>query len=476
MAATIERQQRHTRGRVSDARPRPLLGAFVFGAIAVNAVVLAVGVAIHVHEITTVGWRMLGWIVAEAAIGFASVAFGSGSELGLDAPLLLAAGFVLGPAAAGLIAFFGYVDVREIRRAVPLRKALFNRSQISLSVMAAAAAFRALGVPVGAWPIVIFAALVAVAIDVLLNWGMVAVVRMLAEQLTVRQALTGLSIGRPGQFAMTYAAFALAGAALADVYARSGLWSLLMFAVPTLLARQAFFATGSLDEVVQRSRAKDHALLEAAKRVADERRDERLAIAAGIHDEVLPPIFKVHLMGQVVKNDLATGQLLALEADVPELVSATVDANAAMRRLIGGLRASPLGATGLAGTLRMLCDELASETTSAIRATLEDVDAAPVVQLLAYQVVREALRNAVRHATASRIDVVIDDDEHYMRLVVADDGVGFSRSLVDQSRHFGLQLIRERVELFGGTVVIDSVQGRGTTVVARLPLRPSENY
>ena len=62
---------------------------------------------------------------------------------------------------------------------------------------------------------------------------------------------------------------------------------------------------------------KERALSLVVNRIADERRDERLTLAAGIHDEVLPPLYKVHLMGQVVKNDLASGRLLDLEADVP---------------------------------------------------------------------------------------------------------------------------------------------------------------
>jgi signal transduction histidine kinase len=186
-------------------------------------------------------------------------------------------------------------------------------------------------------------------------------------------------------------------------------------------------------------------------------------------------LFKIHLMAQVVRNDLATGRLLALESDVPELVKATNEAQDAMRRMIGGLQSSPLGATGLKGTLEMLCDELGTETNCRIVTNLHESDAAPVVQLLMYQVAREALRNALRYASATRIDVLVDADNEFIRLVVADNGIGFLPSLVDRGEHFGLQLIRERVELLGGTLVVESVPGRGTTIVGRMPLRPDEH-
>jgi signal transduction histidine kinase len=56
-----------------------------------------------------------------------------------------------------------------------------------------------------------------------------------------------------------------------------------------------------------------------------------------------------------------------------------------------------------------------------------------------------------------------------MRLMVEDDGAGFQPDLVDENLHFGLQLIRERVELAGGVLVVDSAPGAGTRIVVRLP-------
>ena len=64
-------------------------------------------------------------------------------------------------------------------------------------------------------------------------------------------------------------------------------------------------------------------------------------MAAGLHDEVLPPLFKVHLMGQVLRQDLASGRLLALEEDLPALLGATENASDNMRELIRSLRIRP---------------------------------------------------------------------------------------------------------------------------------------
>ena len=109
-------------------------------------------------------------------------------------------------------------------------------------------------------------------------------------------------------------------------------------------------------------------------------------------------------MGQVLKQDLAAGRLLELDDDLPELLLATDAAQRAVRDLLGDLRRSPLGAGGLIPTLRMLVDQLASAGAPPVTLDIEEFESTPLAQLLAYQVIREALHNAAKHARASRID------------------------------------------------------------------------
>jgi signal transduction histidine kinase len=92
-----------------------------------------------------------------------------------------------------------------------------------------------------------------------------------------------------------------------------------------------------------------------------------------------------------------------------------------------------------------------------------------LIQLLAYQVAREAIRNALRHARASEITVHVVDVEGNLRITVEDDGIGFEPDSVDQQVHFGLALMRERIEIAGGVLYVDSRLGEGTRIIARLP-------
>jgi signal transduction histidine kinase len=123
--------------------------------------------------------------------------------------------------------------------------------------------------------------------------------------------------------------------------------------------------------------------------------------------------------------------------------------------------------------LKLLVRELEADSIATFEADVEDVRATPVVELLAYQTAREALRNALKHSGASRISVSLRRVGDDIRLEVADDGRGFSQASVDKAQHFGLALMRERIELAGGALGIDTSPGSGTRIMVRLPSEDS---
>jgi signal transduction histidine kinase len=427
--------------------------------------VLAAGISITGFDFLESSWELVLWTTAAAVVGFAVIHLPSGQTLAMDMPVLLAAGYIFGPIAAGIVAFAGYIDVREFRGEISVERALFNRAQISLSVMAAAAVFSLVSPDLNALPLAAVGALLAVAVDSFINLGLVTVVMALNDHVTPSASLSRLRLGP----VMAYAAFGFQSLLLAEVYTAIGLWGLVLFAMPILLAREAFRHGQSLYSAEMRLGIQRRALREATDRIADERRDERLAVASGLHDDVLPPLFKVHLLGQVLRQEMSTGQLLAMEDDLPELLRATNDASSTVRSVIRNLRHSPLGAGGLAQTLHLLVRELEGGSTVAFEIEIEEVKGKPVVELLVYQIAREALRNAMKYSGASRIEVALRQDGDDICLDVDDNGSGFSPHLVDASRHFGLALMRERIELAGGALQVNSVIGRGTRLSARLP-------
>jgi signal transduction histidine kinase len=92
------------------------------------------------------------------------------------------------------------------------------------------------------------------------------------------------------------------------------------------------------------------------------------------------------------------------------------------------------------------------------------------MHLRVYQLAREALVNAIKHSGARVITMKLGQDQQSIMLSIDDDGCGFDIHEVDQATHFGLQIMRERAELAGGQMAIDSRPGEGTHVIVRLPV------
>ena len=93
----------------------------------------------------------------------------------------------------------------------------------------------------------------------------------------------------------------------------------------------------------------------------------------------------------------------------------------------------------------------------------------PELETAIYRIVQEALTNATRHGYAGRAVVEIVERNHTIHLTVRDDGRGFDPAA--NTDGFGLHGMRERAELLGGTLTIDSAPGQGATVTASFPLR-----
>jgi signal transduction histidine kinase len=94
-------------------------------------------------------------------------------------------------------------------------------------------------------------------------------------------------------------------------------------------------------------------------------------------------------------------------------------------------------------------------------------------------VAQEALSNCRKHAQASEVAITLSYINNLVALDIQDDGVGFDpdrshTATSDHSGGFGLNGMRERVEGLGGTLLVDSLPGEGTTLLVELPTAPSE--
>ena len=87
-----------------------------------------------------------------------------------------------------------------------------------------------------------------------------------------------------------------------------------------------------------------------------------------------------------------------------------------------------------------------------------------------YRIAQEALTNVVKHARASRVDVVLEESSDGVMVRISDDGVGLSSNGDSSgSGHIGLVAMRERAEMAGGWWRISSTAGKGTSVEFLVP-------
>ncbi len=407
--------------------------------------------------------------LAAAVAGLLSVRSGSSTALSLDTPVLLAAGLVFGPGVSGTLALVAYIDPREWRHEISVSRAICNRGQTALSVMGGALVFSAGGGEPGVWPGSLILGLLALATDVSLNYFLVGVMTATRTNKPLIQVMAELQLGPTRLFALMYLMYGLMSVLLAEAMAAMGLRGFIAFVVPLALAKGVFEQSRDVLQLSRDSRRQVEALQMATIGLAAEREDERKVLAGELHDEVLPPLFKVHLMGQVLKQDLQSGRLLSLDDDLPELLSATETAQSAIRDVVNGLRTAKIGPSGLAGSLRLIAQRLESAGSPRFILDVGPVSGSDIAELLCYQLAREGMSNAARHSRGSLIRVSLSEANGVISLTVADDGVGFDPEKVDSGQHFGLALIAERVKAARGTVDVWSGQG-GTTIQARIPV------
>lgn len=168
---------------------------------------------------------------------------------------------------------------------------------------------------------------------------------------------------------------------------------------------------------------------------------------------------------------LAAGPPADVPAAAERLAGFAADAQMEVRTLAQGLRPTALDDLGLVAAVERLADSMRQPGRLAVEVTAPPADGDPPrpVAAAVYRVIQEALANAVRHAGASAVEVVLEIGPDRVRAVVEDDGVGFDPSAATGG--LGLAGMRERAALFGGNLRVNSRPGR-TAIDLTVPYPP----
>lgn len=410
------------------------------------------------------------WTVVIAVVELLPIPIWRSLQVGPGFPLFTAAAFIHPAALAAVIAFLGASDPREFKGQVRPLRALFNRAQLALSVFCASAAFHALGGTTADWvPELIFAAPAAVLAFHIVNIILVGIALGLTYDRPVQEVLRHLKIGNAFEYFVSYLGLGLLGVLLARLYINVGWWAVAAFVMPLLLARQMFFRTRALEEATKELKDREVILRALSNRMAEERQDERKAIAGYLHDDLAQVLYRMALHLDISEKQLDVGNTTKLREEIVGLRHSRDRAMELVRGLIKDLHRSPLGREGLREALRAYAQDVQKETGLRVETQLQEAPMAAPVQLLCYHVAREAVMNAVKHAEASTITISLEPTADGARLSVQDNGNGFDVEEGEPEGHYGLTMMKERAQVSGGTFRIDSTRGQGTTVTAEFP-------
>lgn len=252
------------------------------------------------------------------------------------------------------------------------------------------------------------------------------------------------------------------GAGSAFLFGRSLLYALIAYVVTHLMKEQRALRA-SLQNANQK--LKNYATTQEALATARERN----RLSRELHDTLAHTLsgLVVHLEAVNIqsKNDPQLAQR--------ELVNITDQARAGLneaRRAIKSLRSAPLEEMGLLLALQQAAKEAALrgdfQLQLALPAALPFLP--PEVENEIYRVAVEAIENIVQHARAKNVQFSLEASEIHIKMQIADDGVGFDPKSIDLRAHFGLLGLRERADLYGAVLNVESRPGSGTKIVFSL--------
>ncbi|RKY03666.1 hypothetical protein DRP77_05670 [Candidatus Poribacteria bacterium] len=198
------------------------------------------------------------------------------------------------------------------------------------------------------------------------------------------------------------------------------------------------------------------------------REEERRRIARELHDQIGQTLTGIKLMLESKARESADESL----REIKELISGLISR---LRNLLSDLQPSALAKKGLLTALKSYFKRYSDQTGVRVvfsqRGLRRRLPAE--VKIAVYRIVQEALTNVARHAGVNEARVEIRAEGDKISLKVEDEGKGFDPDAVLRSgTAYGLAGMRDRATAIGGWLRVDSAPGRGTRVIAEIPLRP----
>lgn len=245
-------------------------------------------------------------------------------------------------------------------------------------------------------------------------------------------------------------------------------WWFISFSV-FAIAAAAFLLYRRRVGQLKRARAAQEAF---SKQLIESQENERKRIAAELHDSLGQELL-------IIKNSAALGLKLLGDSDRTkeqmEQISGTASqAITEVRQIAYNLRPYHLDEIGLTQSLEELVERIASSCPIKFTSDIDSIDdlCPKDAAINLYRIVQESINNIVKHSEANEAKLLVRRNSREIEVLVEDNGKGFSPGSEKARRPgFGLTGLSERARILGGTLSINSLPGKGTTVKLNLPLQ-----
>lgn len=199
------------------------------------------------------------------------------------------------------------------------------------------------------------------------------------------------------------------------------------------------------------------------------REEEKRAIARELHDDLGASLTALHMHLAILFQQLPEDAGIAERILQIQALLRTVTAT--KRRIQNGLRPDKLDIFGIKTAILDQAQEFENYTGVPCRASLPDdeIQYSTQVEISLFRMVQEALNNIAKHASATHVDIIMDDDEDGIYLTIRDNGIGIATKTPPGHSTHGLRGMRERAIYLGGAIEIHSAPGAGTRIRIMLP-------
>jgi signal transduction histidine kinase len=243
-----------------------------------------------------------------------------------------------------------------------------------------------------------------------------------------------------------------------------------------------------VEEIAERTqteqalRDSEQALRHLSLKIIETQENERRQIAKELHDSIGSSLAAIKFAVEGKLQTMTNGppsDTIPLE----KIAGHIHDTINEVRRVSTNLRPSMLDDLGLLATIEWYCrssGEMHADTRIETELALNEEKIPEYSKIVIYRVLQEALNNALRHSRADSIRLSLEAVNDRIRLCIEDNGCGFDPDETIQSSDplsgYGLKGMRDRAEVVGGTLSLDSGPGRGTTVCLDLPADHNWTY